>query len=105
LEYIGYRQRKRRCQPPVNNPLEILAMFALLTAPEIPQATSAQHFMVEVASNAHDHEGVSLDVRTVDLLVSVPTREAITLAIADVQWLKGYSLVEYWLLESACLEF
>jgi hypothetical protein len=50
-------------------------------------------------------EGISLNVRTVDLLVSAPTREAIARAIADVQWLKGYSLVDYWLPESGCLEF
>ena len=79
-------------------------MIALLTAPEIIQATSTHRYMIEVISNELDHEGVSLDVRTVNLLVSAPTREAIALAIADVQWLKGYSLVDYWLLESACLE-
>ncbi len=81
-------------------------MIALLTAPNrLTQSTQTFRYMVEVVSNAHDHEGVSLDVRTVNLLVSAPTREAIALAIADVQWLKGYSLVDYWLLESACLEF
>jgi hypothetical protein len=81
-------------------------MFALLLkAPEITPDASAHHFRVEVASNTHDHEGIPLDVRTVDLLVSAPTRETIALAIADMQWLKGYSLMNYWIGEDGAPEF
>jgi len=80
-------------------------MIALLTSPDITQATPAHRFMVEVASNELDHEGIPLDIRTVDLLLSAPTREAISVAIAEAQWLKGYSLMSYWLPEDGCSEF
>ncbi len=80
-------------------------MFGLLTAPEIPQATSAHRFMVEMAINALDHKSISLDVKSVDVGVSEPSNEAITRAIAGVQWLKGYSLVSYWLPENGCTEY
>ncbi len=80
-------------------------MFTLLKAPDITQATPAHRFMVEVASNELDYEGIPLDIRTVDLLLSVPTREAISVAIAEAQWLKGYSLMSYWLPEVGGCEF
>lgn len=90
---------------PSIKPLEILTMFALLTAPEISQATPAQRFMVEVASNALDHEGIPLDVKTIDVVVTEHSKKAIASLIAGADWLKGYSLVNYWSPEDGCPEF
>lgn len=98
-------QRKGGVNRPLTKPLEIIAMFTLLKADVITPATPAHRLMVEVASNTHDHENIPIDVKNFELLVSAPTREAIARAIADVQWLKGYSLMNYWIPESGCLEF
>jgi len=85
-------------------------MIALLSAPETLTAPAAAHrFMAELASKELelDAYGVAVpkDVKTVDLLVTVPDEMAAKALLNAADWLAGYSLVRYWQPEDGCLEF
>lgn len=78
-------------------------MLELLTAPEaLAQSTLAHRFLVELASIELDFEGVPVDVKTIDVVVTNPNEAAIQLLIATTDWLKGYSLKSFWQPESDC---
>ncbi len=81
-------------------------MIALLTAREtLAQSTPAHRFMVEVASDNLDLEGVPIDCQIIDVCIAAPSREAIELLVAATDWLKGYSLKSFWQPEDGCTEF
>jgi len=85
-------------------------MITLLTAAETQTAPAVAHrFMAELASRELELDAygiaVSKDVKTVDLLVTVPDEVAIKALLAATDWLAGYSLVRYWQPEDGCLEF
>lgn len=71
-------------------------MPQLLTAPEAKTAARTYRYYVELASTQLDFDGVPEFFRLVDVVVAVPTQEAIVKAIADCQFLKGYELISYW---------
>lgn len=68
-----------------------------LTAPEAI-STSAQtyRYIVELASNNCDWEGVPTDWKKIDVVVMEPTRDAIALVIAAAGWLKDWGIADYW---------
>jgi len=71
--------------------------MTLLTSPEARTAkTRTYRFYVELASTNCDYEGVPEWTRTIDVVVSEPTLEAITQLIAACEWLQGYELVSFW---------
>ncbi len=81
-------------------------MLELLTATEtFTQATKAHRFMVEVASNEVDFEGVPVDFKVIDVVVTKPSKQAIKSLISAADWLQGYSLVRFWIPEDGCTEF
>jgi len=81
------------CANRLGNHLKDIPMIALLTAKEtLTQPEQAHRYMVELASNELDCEGVPVDVRLLDVCVTVPSKKAIELLIASADWLKGYSL-------------
>lgn len=74
-------------------------MFDLLTAPEaLAQPTQAKRYMVEIASSTLDFEGVTSDVKTVD--VCVTDEGAITTLLEAAGHLDGYSIKSHWIPES-----
>lgn len=84
-------------------------MFELLTAPEtLAQPTIAHRYMVELASNELelDRDGipVPVDYKTVDVVVTEPTEQAIKTLIAATSWLAGYTMVSHWVPDD-CAEF
>ena len=84
-------------------------MFELLTAPEaLAQPTIAHRYMVELASLELELDflgvPVPVDYQTVDVVVTEPTKTAIQTLIAAADWLKGYTMVSYWIPDD-CAEF
>jgi hypothetical protein len=76
-------------------------MPQILTAPEVvEQKLTGRRFFVELASHEVELDAwgipVPVDFKTIDVVVTEPTREAISAQIVDYQWLKGYSIVDYW---------
>ena len=81
-------------------------MIAILTAPKtFGPSAKTYRYKAQLVSKRLDFEGVPVAHQTIDLLVNAPTEEAIALAIAGTDWLKGYSLMSYWLPEDGCSEF
>ena len=66
-----------------------------LTAPDAIGAKQSYRYYVELASEQHDFEGVLKFTRTIDVVVTQPTTEAIASCVAACSWLKGYSIVSY----------
>lgn len=76
-------------------------MTQLLIAQEVvEQKLTGHRFIVELASHEVELDTwgipVPVDFKTIDVVVTEPTREAISAQIVDYQWLKGYSIVDYW---------
>lgn len=67
----------------------------LLTAPEaLAQPTQAKRYMVELASSTLDFEGVTVNVKTID--VCVTEEAAIATVLQAAGHLHGYSIKTYW---------
>lgn len=71
-------------------------MFQLLTAPEV-QPTQAHRYMVELASNDIDFEGVPVAFKTLDVVVTEPTLDAISVLLQSSGHLNGWGLVDHWI--------
>lgn len=61
-----------------------------LTTADAVGAKQSDRYYVELASEQHDFEGVAKFTRTIDLVVIMPTTEAIASCVAACGWLKGY---------------
>lgn len=73
-------------------------MFQLLTSPEaIAAPTQSKRFMVELASNTLDWEGVPEDFKTLDVCVTDPTLEAIATLLQVAGHLDGWGIVDHWI--------
>jgi len=66
-----------------------------LTAPGAIGAKQCYRYYVDLVSNQRDCEGVPEFTRTIDVVVTQPTREAIASLVAACSWLKGYEVVSY----------
>jgi hypothetical protein len=77
---------------------------ALLTAPQAIASPSTYRYMVELASDRLDRDGVPLEFKTIDVLVTEPTEEAINLLLQSANWLEGFTMVDYWQ-PDGCIEF
>lgn len=72
-------------------------MLQLLTAPQVlAQPTQAHRYMVDLASNDLDFEGVPTSYKTVDVVVDEPTEDAIATLLQDGGHLEGYGIVKCW---------
>ena len=76
-------------------------MTQLLTASLVIEQKKTYHcFYIEPASDEQELDAwgipVPVDFKTIDTVVAEPTREAICALIADYEWLKGYSIVDYY---------
>lgn len=69
--------------------------MAYLTAPDAIGAKQWYRYYVELASLQRDCEGVPEFTRTIDVVVTQPTIEAIVSVVAACSWLKDYSVVSY----------
>lgn len=81
-------------------------MTQLLTAPQalVKPVPMTYRYMVELASDELDYEGVPERFITVDVVVTEPTPEAIALLLKSASWLEGYTIVSYWQ-PDGCTEF
>ena len=74
-----------------------------LTAPSAQKTERTFRYFCELASNELelDRDGipVPVDYKTVDLVVTEPTEQAIKTLIAAADWLKGYTMVSHWVPE------
>jgi hypothetical protein len=66
-----------------------------LTAPDAIGAKQWYRYYVDLASEERDCEGVPEFTRTIDVVVTQPTIEAIASIVAACSWLKGYEIVSY----------
>lgn len=66
-----------------------------ITAPEAVGAKQSYRYYVELASEQRDWEGVPEFTRTIDVVVTQPTLEAIASIVAACSRLKGYEVVSY----------
>lgn len=69
--------------------------MAYLAALDALQAKQSYRYIVELTSKRLDYQGVPEFTRTIDLLVTQPTLEAIKQLVATCSWLKGYEVVSY----------
>lgn len=53
-------------------------------------------YMAEVASDTCDEEGIPIEFRTIDVVVTEPGEEAVKQLIAATSWLKDFTLVHCW---------
>ncbi len=67
-----------------------------LTAPDAVQAKQSYRYYVQLASKQRDWEGVPEVTRTIDVVVTQPTQNAIVQLINACGWLKDWELVSYW---------
>ena len=67
-----------------------------LTAPDAISAKQSYRYYVEVACLKRDFEGVPEFTRTIDVVVTQPTPDALRQLINACGWLNGYELVSYW---------
>ncbi|URD53717.1 hypothetical protein [Chroococcidiopsis sp. CCNUC1] len=74
-------------------------IFPVLTAPEVFSRKLVGHrFLVELVSRKYellDDRAIPVSTRTIDVVVTQPTFDAIASLIAACSWLKGYSIVSY----------
>lgn len=76
-----------------------------LTASEVKTTKHRTYrYLVELASNQVDHDGVPVCHRIVDVVVLENTLEAIKAVITAAGYLCGYTIVAYWI-PSDCTEF
>ncbi|MDV2997024.1 MAG: hypothetical protein N4J56_006729 [Chroococcidiopsis sp. SAG 2025] len=66
-----------------------------LTAPDAIGAKQWYRYYVELASEERDCEGVPEFTRTIDVVVTQPSKDAIAQLVSACSWLKGYSVVSY----------
>ncbi|PSB45513.1 hypothetical protein C7B80_16800 [Cyanosarcina cf. burmensis CCALA 770] len=66
-----------------------------LTAPDAIGAKQSYRYYVDLASEQRDFEGVPEFTRTIDVVVTQPTHDAIASLVAACSWLKGYEVVSY----------
>lgn len=76
-------------------------MTQVLVAQEVvEQKLTGHRFIVELASHEVELDAwgipVLVDFKTIDAVAGEPTREAICALIVDYEWLKDYSIVDYW---------
>ncbi|MDZ4879101.1 MAG: hypothetical protein CLLPBCKN_008539 [Chroococcidiopsis cubana SAG 39.79] len=69
--------------------------MAYLTAPDAVGAKQWYRYYVDLASEERDYQGVPEFTRTIDVVVTQPSKEAIASLVAACSWLKGYSVVSY----------
>ncbi|MDV2997874.1 MAG: hypothetical protein N4J56_007579 [Chroococcidiopsis sp. SAG 2025] len=69
--------------------------MAYLTAADAIGANQCYRYYVDLASEERDYQGVPEYTRTIDVVVTQPSKEAIAQLIAACSWLKGYSVVSY----------
>lgn len=65
---------------------------------------NSYRYMVELASNELDFEGVPESYTTVDVMVAEPNKAAILELLAEKGLLKNWGMVSYWIPED-CAEF
>lgn len=70
-----------------------------LTAPEAQETKLTYRYFAELASNEFDYEGLPKHCRIIDVVVLEPTEAALKTLMAATGWLKGYTLVGFWLPE------
>jgi len=66
-----------------------------LTAAEAIGAKQSYRYYVDLASEQRDYQGVPEFTRTIDVVVTQPSRDAIAQLVAACSWLKGYEVVSY----------
>lgn len=66
-----------------------------LTAPDAVEAKHWYRYYVGLASEQLNYQGVPEFTRTIDLLVTQLTLEAIEQLLAACSWLKGYEVASY----------
>jgi|GEM_PF-2261391 len=76
----------------------------VITEPAAQLSLVRHRYLVEMVSDAVDEEGIPLEVKTVDVLVSQPGKEAIAPLLSATDWLKGFTMVDFLRL-SDCTEF
>jgi len=82
-------------------------MITLLSAPEtLTNPAKVHRYMVQVNSTEFELDAqevpVPQDTKIVDVCVTEPTREAITILLAAAGYLEGYQIVSYWTPEDGC---
>lgn len=74
-------------------------IYPMLTAPEVKERKLTGHrYLVELVSRKYELQedrAVPVSTRTIDVVVTQPTSDAIASLIAACSWLKGYSIVSY----------
>jgi hypothetical protein len=74
-------------------------VLPLVTCPQIYEHKLVGHrYLVELVSRKYELQedrAVPVSTRTIDVVVTQPTIEAIASLIAACSWLKGYSIVSY----------
>jgi len=62
----------------------------------------SHRFYAELASSQLDYDGSPEYFRIIDIQVAEPTQQAIEREIAACDWLKGYTLINYWRPQDNC---
>lgn len=82
------------------------AVLPLITDARIYQENLVGHrYYVQLISKQHetqDNRLVPTRYEVVDAVVVEPTRESIEALIAATDWLKGYSIIDFWPPEDNC---
>jgi len=69
--------------------------MAYLTAPDAIGAKQCYRYYVDLISVQRDYQGVPEFTRTIDVVVTQPTQDAIVSLVAACSWLKGYEVISY----------
>ncbi|MDZ4876784.1 MAG: hypothetical protein CLLPBCKN_006601 [Chroococcidiopsis cubana SAG 39.79] len=69
--------------------------MAYLTAPDAISAKQSYRYYVDLVSVQRDYQGVPEFTRTIDVVVTQPSKEAIVSLVAACSWLKGYEVISY----------
>lgn len=74
-------------------------IYPMLTAPEVKEQKLTGHrYLVELVSKQvelHEDRAVPVSTRTIDVVVTQPTLDAIASLVAACSWLKGYEVISY----------
>ncbi|OWY63875.1 hypothetical protein B7486_50500 [cyanobacterium TDX16] len=74
-------------------------VLPLVTCPQIYEHKLVGHrYLVELVSKQvelQEERAVPASTRTIDLVVTEPSKEAIASRVAACSWLKGYEIVSY----------
>lgn len=72
-------------------------MPQLLTAPKAhPDQTQFYRYIAQLQTVEVDFDGIPVGDLAIDVVVNEPTKKAIAHLIAGCNWLKKYTLVDYW---------